>query len=139
MRQCEDNVEVGDLKHLALSCGEPSLTSLRLTLHAMSIAAGVVGDGLVIATGTLVHVTTQRCRAAAGDSPQHGELLEVQPRTLFQEAITLRAEYIGHLHGRAAHSGFRFLRERSSCAGSEMLIRSRGFVVAWRWRRERCR
>src|ERR1700749_1363470 len=107
MRKGEDHMEVGDLKHLALSCGDPPLASSRLTLHAMSIAAGVVGDGLVIATGTLVHVPTQRGRAAAGDSPQHGELLEVKPWTLFQEAITLRAEYIGHLHGRATHSGFR--------------------------------
>src|SRR5207248_5923035 len=113
--------------------------SLRLALHAMSIAAGVIRDGLIIATGTLVNVTTQLRRAAAGDSPQHGELLEVQPRALFQEAITLPAEYVGQLHGRPAHSGFRFLRERSSCAGSEILIRSSGFVVAWRWRRERCR
>src|SRR5436309_1337806 len=117
MRKCKNHMEVGHLKHLTLSCGNPPLASLRLTLHAMSIAARVVGDGLVIATGTLVHVTTQRCRAAAGDSPQHGELLEVQPWTLFQEAVTLRAEYIGHLHGRPAHSGFRFLRDRSSCAG----------------------
>jgi hypothetical protein len=41
----------------------------------MSIAAGVVGDGLAIATGTLVNMATQRRRAAAGDSSQHGELI----------------------------------------------------------------
>src|SRR5947209_5767368 len=114
MRKSENHMKVRDLEHLTLSSNDPSFASLRLALHAMSIAAGVVGDDLVIATGTLVHVTTQRCRAAAGDSPQHGELLEVQPRTLFQETVTLLAEYIGHLHGRPAHSGFRFLRERSS-------------------------
>jgi len=129
MRKSEDHVEVGDLQHLPFSCGEPTLASLRLALHAMPVAAGVVRDGLIIATGTLVNVATQLRRAAAGDSPQYGELLEVQPGTLFQEAIALLAEYIGHFHGRPAHSGFRFFRERSSCAGSEMQILSSGSLL----------
>src|SRR6478609_3348737 len=51
MRKSEDHMKVGDLEHPALSCGEPALPSLRLTLHAMSIAAGLVGDGLIITAG----------------------------------------------------------------------------------------
>lgn len=130
MGQSKDHMEVRDLQHLPLSRSEPTLSSLCLTLHAMPIAAGVIGDGLIVATGTGVDVAAQLRRAAAGDNSQHGELLVVQPRTLFHEAIALLAEYIGHLHSRPAHSGFRLRRERSSFAESEMLMLSSGFAVA---------
>jgi hypothetical protein len=50
-------MEVRDLEHLAFSCSEPALASLRLALHAMPMAAGMVRDGLIIATGTLVNMT----------------------------------------------------------------------------------
>jgi hypothetical protein len=49
-------------------------------------------------------------------------LLVTQPGILFDEAITLLAEYIGHLHGRPAHLGLRSLRERGSWVGVEVLI-----------------
>ena len=38
------------------------------------------------------------------------------------EAVTLLAEYIGHLHGRPAHCGLRSLRERGSWAGLVVMI-----------------
>jgi hypothetical protein len=49
-------------------------------------------------------------------------LLATQPGILFDEAITLLAEYIGHLHGRPVHFGLRSLRERGSWAGLVVMI-----------------
>jgi hypothetical protein len=37
-------------------------------------------------------VAAQRRRATAGDGPQHGQLLEIQPWALFKESIALRVE-----------------------------------------------
>jgi hypothetical protein len=49
-------------------------------------------------------------------------LLVTQPGILFDEAITLLAEDIGHLHGRPAHCGLRSLRERGSWAELVVMI-----------------
>ena len=71
---------------------------------------------------TLIDVAAQRGGAAAADRPQHTQLLVIQPGILIDEAVTLLAEYIGHLHGRPAHCGLRSLRERGSWVGAEVLI-----------------
>jgi hypothetical protein len=44
------------------------------------------------ALGTLIDVPSQRRCAAAGDSPQHAQLLKVQPRALIYEAVALLVE-----------------------------------------------
>ena len=88
---------------------------------------------------TLIDVAAQRGCAAASNRPQDTQLLVIQPGILFDEAITLLAEYIGHLQGRPAHFGLRSLRERGSWAGLEVLIWSSGLAAAWRCRLERCR
>ena len=111
MRQSEYDVEVRDAEEFFLSCGEPALASLCLALWAVPVPAGVIRDGLMIALRTLIDVAAQRGGAAASDCPQHTQLLVVQPGILFNEAITLLAEYVGHLHGRPVHFGFRSLRE----------------------------
>ena len=79
---------------------------------------------------TLIDVAAQRGRSAASDRPQHTQLLVIQPGILFDEAVTLLAEYIGHLHGRPRHFSLRSLRERGSWAGAEVLIWSSGFAAA---------
>ena len=71
---------------------------------------------------TLIDVAAQRGRSAASDRPQHTQLLITQPGILFDEAVTLLAEYIGHLHGRPVHCGLRSLRERGSWAGFVVMI-----------------
>jgi len=71
---------------------------------------------------TLIDVATQRGRAAASDRPQHTQLLVIQPGVLVDEAVTLLAEYIGHLHGRPAHCGLRSLRERGTWAVLGVMI-----------------
>ena len=122
MRQGEYDVEVGDAEEFFFSCGEPALASLCLALRTVPVPAGVIRDGLMTALRTLIDVAAQRGRAAASDRPQHTQLLVIQPGILVDEAVTLLAEYIGHLHGRPAHFGLRSLRERGSWAGLEVMI-----------------
>ena len=67
MRQGEYDVEVRNLEEFFLSCGEPALARLCLTLRTVPVPAGVIRDGLVTALGTLIDVPSQRCGAAASD------------------------------------------------------------------------
>ena len=122
MRQGENDVEVRNAEEFFLSCGEPALASLCLALGTVPVSAGVVRDGLITALRTLIDVAAQRSGAAASDRPQHTQLLIVQPGVLFDEAITLLAEDIGHLHGRPVHFGFRSLRESGTWAVLEVTI-----------------
>ena len=91
---------------------EPRLRPLNSPLENTPHKAGVIRDGLMTALRTLIDVAAQRSRSAASDRAQHTQLLVTQPGILFDEAITLLAEYIGHLHGRPVHCGLRSLRER---------------------------
>ena len=122
MRQGEYDVEVGDAEEFFLSCGEPALASLCLALWTVPVPAGVIRDGLMTALRTVIDVAAQRGRSAASDRAQHTQLLVTQPGILFDEAITLLAEYIGHLHGRPVHFGLRSLRERGTWVGLEVMI-----------------
>jgi hypothetical protein len=92
MRQSENDVEVRNLEQFLFSRGEPALASLCLALRAVPIPAGVIRDGLMTASGTLVDVPSQCRCAAAGDSPERAELLKVQPGTLVYESVTLLVE-----------------------------------------------
>ena len=116
MRQSEYDVEVRDAEEFFLSCGEPALASLCLALGTVPVPAGVIRDGPMTALRTLIDVAAERRRTAASDRPQHTQLLIVQPGGLFDEAITLLAEDVGHLHGRPVHFGFRSLRESGTWA-----------------------
>ncbi len=122
MRQGEYDVEVGDAEEFFFSCGEPALASLCLALWTVSVPAGVVRDGLMTALQTLIDVASQRGGAAAPDRSQHTQLLVIQPGVLIDEAVTLLAEYIGHLHGRPGHFGLRSLRERGTWVELEVMI-----------------
>ena len=122
MRQGEYDVEVRDAEEFFLSCGEPALASLCLALGTVPVPAGVIRDGLMTALRTLIDVAAQRGRSAASDCPQHTQLLVIQPGVLIDEAVTLLAEYIGHLHGRPSHCGLRSLRERGTWAVLGVMI-----------------
>jgi len=130
MGQGEYDVRVRDAEEFLFSCGEPALASLCLALGTVPVPAGVIRDGLMTALRTLIDVAAQHGRSAASDRPQHTQLLVIQPGILFDEAVTLLAEYIGHLHGRPGHFGLRSLRESGSWAGAEVLIWSSGFAAA---------
>ena len=53
MRQREDHMEVRHAEHFLFAGGEPALARLRLALRAVPVAAGVIGDGLMAASGTV--------------------------------------------------------------------------------------
>jgi hypothetical protein len=120
MRQSENDVKIRYAEHFLLTSSETSLARLRLTLWAMPIPAGVIGNGLMAALRTGIEMAAQCRRAAAGNRSQHCQLLEAQPRSiLVQKAGLVRAKDIGHLHGRPAHSGFCSLRDRFSFVALE--------------------
>lgn len=133
MWQGEDDMEIGHAQHFLLAPRQPSLPGLGLTLGTMAIAAGVVGEGLVVAAGTSIEVTAERGGTAATDSPQHTELLIAEPGTVvFEEAVTLGVNQIGHFQGRPAHAGFCSLREHASWVGLDTVICSSGLGAARR-------
>ena len=68
VRQSEDDMEVAHRQHFGLPFGDPAVAGRRLTLGAVAIAAGVIGDGLMPALGTLVAMYGPR-RARAVPCP----------------------------------------------------------------------
>jgi hypothetical protein len=60
MWQREDDVEGGDSEKFFFPCGEPALASLRLTLRAVPVSAGVIRDGLMTALRTSIDVAAER-------------------------------------------------------------------------------
>src|ERR1700676_3660550 len=76
MRQCEDNMDVRHGQKVPATRVEPAVAGVGLALRTMPVAARIVGDGLIAATGALVHVSAERCRSTAQDSGEH---LDVEP------------------------------------------------------------
>ena len=69
-RQGEDDVVVGDRQELRLAVGEPLSCRRALTLRAMAVAAGIVGDALVRAVLAALDMSAER-RGAAGLDRRH--------------------------------------------------------------------
>lgn len=103
------------------------LACLCLALGAMSIPAGVIGDGLAPALRACIEMAAQRGCAAAADGSQHIQLLIAEPFSMaIDEALALLLNNVGHLEGGPAHSGLRSLRESFSCGGRVTAILSKG-------------
>jgi hypothetical protein len=104
VRHGEYDMKVAGGEKLALTSCEPMFTRLRLALRTVPVPARVIGDGLVTALRTGIDMTAQRSRAAALNGAKGLELLKVKaPSIPIQEAVALRAEDVGHLHGGPAH------------------------------------
>ncbi len=69
-------MKVRHTENVLLTGGEPSLARLRLALGAVPVPAGVIGDGLMAASGTGIDMAAQRRRPATGDCPQDSQVLE---------------------------------------------------------------
>src|ERR1700754_1518512 len=107
MRQSKDDMEIGHGEQVLLTPREPAQARLCLTLRAVPVAAGVIRDGLEIASRAGIQMPSERRRAASGDGPQHAQLLVAKPGTvLFSKVVTLDAKDIGHLHGGPIHLSF---------------------------------
>src|SRR6267154_6388962 len=125
-------MKVAGGEELLRACVQPTLARLGLALRTVSISAGVKRDGRKAATRTSIYVSTERRRAAVSDGTQHFELLVIQPVLVpVHEWIALRANNVGHLHGRPAHF-FKLLRERGTRSRSETGRVSKGLVTACR-------
>ena len=79
-RQGEDHVVVGDRQQLArYAGGQPVPAPCRpLALGAVTVAAGVVGDVLMVAFGAGSDMPAKRCGPASLDGRHHLQLRQVQ-------------------------------------------------------------
>ena len=139
VRQGKDQMEVTHRQEFLLAGSKPLLPRGRLTLGAVSIPAGVVRDGLIAAARTLVTMSTQGSGATTYEGKKNFQVDPVNPAAVvFDEAMALGANDIGHLQGRPAHF-FCSLRDRFTSSRAEISSRSRGLGTACKCFCDRCR
>ena len=135
MGEGEDDMSIGCGKQFRASRGQPTIASVVLTLWAVPVAAGIIGDGTMTAAGALVQMATHRGGATSHDGKQY---LPVQPgepgRRLIQESVARCGYEIRQLQQWPVHlfiavAVFRIRlrgeRERveGTCRGIEMPLR----------------
>src|SRR5712692_2049871 len=126
MWQGEHYVEIADVQQFLLSISQPAVTSVGEALRAVPIAARVIRDGAMTATGATIQMTTECRRAAMFDGSQHFQLLPGQPGpAALDEVLAVLSNDIGHLEGGPIHF-LRFLRDRRTVSGLETFIVSSG-------------
>jgi len=107
-RQGENHVVVLDRQQVGLPRGEPLLGHRTLTLRAVAVAAGVVGNLGVAAVRALGDMAAERRRAAVLDGRHHFELAEAQvPGLLRAPSGAVVAEDVRDLQGRPGHGRLR--------------------------------
>src|ERR1700687_3007601 len=87
------------------ACCDPAFPSGALTLRAMPVSAGVVGDrGTMPAASALIQMPAQCGGATPRDGQQHFDMLPADPLAAsLEEGNSRGADEIGHLQGRPAH------------------------------------
>jgi hypothetical protein len=104
VRKGEDDMEVASRQEFLATRLQPLVAGGGLTLGAVSIPAGIVGDGAIPAAGTLIPMSTQGGSPAALDSRQHFQMLAGDPATTrFNELLSRHPDEIGHLQRRPMH------------------------------------
>lgn len=76
--QSEHDMEVSDWQEISFALGEPYPCRRTLTLRAVPVAAGVVGDPPLAAILAGLDMSSQGCRATGLDGRHHLELGEAQ-------------------------------------------------------------
>jgi hypothetical protein len=100
LRQGEDHVKIADAEQFVRARGEPAVAGVGLALGAVPVATGEKGDGTMTASGALIEMAAQRCRAAVLDGPEHLELLPAQMGLVSpDEAVARGTDDVGHLQG----------------------------------------
>ena len=85
------------------------------------------------ATWTRIDMAAQCRSAAPNDGSQHAHLLKAEPGSvLLHETVALCVKDVGHLHGRAVHSG-RSRRDRGTSAAGFVPTRSSGVETPCKW------
>ena len=103
-RQREHDVEIAHRQQVGLARGEPVPCRGALTLGAVPIATGIVGDADLAAILTGLDMAAEGCGAAGLDRRHHLELAETEMAGLGRTpggAMTM--EDIGDLQRRTAH------------------------------------
>jgi len=62
-------VKIADTEQLIGTNCEPVIAGVGLALGAVPVATGEEGDGTMAASGALIQMAAQRCRAAVLDGP----------------------------------------------------------------------
>src|SRR6516225_4572401 len=97
-------MEVARGQKFLLTRRDPAFPSPGLTLGAMPITAGVVGDGAMAAASALIDMTAQCGGTTARNSQQHFNVLPTDPVTVsFDEGVSHSTDQIGHLERWPAH------------------------------------
>jgi hypothetical protein len=99
MRQCEDHMDVAAGQKIPATRVEPSITGVGLALRTVPVPTGVIGDGLIAATGTRIYMSAEHRCSTVQDGGQHFDVKPGQPLTsALEECCTRRADYVSHLH-----------------------------------------
>ena len=104
--QSKDDMKMGDRQQFGLARGQPLGFGQGLTLRAMAIAAGVIGNRLVTAMVTLIPMTAQCRRAADLDGPQ-GAPLHARQRSSagLEKGGAVLTDNVGNFQNGSGHEG----------------------------------
>ena len=101
----EDDMSVGHGEQFGAARGQPAVARLALTLRAVPVAAGVIGDGAMPATGALVQMATHRGGAASLDGHKYFQMHPREPaRRPVREVVGCGGDDIGQLNEWPLHS-----------------------------------
>jgi hypothetical protein len=104
-RQGEDDVIVGNRQKLGLAVFEPLSRRRGLTLRAMPVAAGIVGDAFVRAVMAALDVSAERGGAAGLDRRHDLQLAEAHVTGVaLSPRRPMGAKDVGDLQGRSRHA-----------------------------------
>jgi hypothetical protein len=103
-REREDYMDVARWEKLLATCSEPAIASSCLTLRAVSISTGIVGDGAMSAASALIEMSAERGGTTPRNRQEHFDVLPGDPLTAsFDEGVSRSADQIGHLEGWPVH------------------------------------
>ena len=104
-RQGEDDVIIGDRQELGLALGEPLPRRRALTLRAVAVAAGVVGDAFVRAVLAALDVSAERGGATGLDRRHDLQLAEAHVAGVgLAPRRAMGAKDVGDLQARPRHA-----------------------------------
>src|SRR5712664_1811545 len=98
-------MDVARRKKFFLTSCNPAFPSSGLTLRAVAVSAGVVGDGGTMpAASAFIEMAAECGGATPRNGQQHFDMLPAEPLAVsFDEGSSRAADEIGHLEGRPAH------------------------------------
>jgi len=103
-RKREDHMDVTRRKKFPATLFQPTFPSTCLTLRAMAISTGVVGDGAMSAARAFIEMPAERGGTTPGNGQEHFDVLPGDPLTAsFDECVSRSADQIGHLEEWPVH------------------------------------